>query len=416
MSINLNDFSIINGKKYKKCKEGKIRNPFTKRCIKNKNIILNTAAIKIQKFFKPIINRVTGNIEDRIRYYLLIKKFLNINKENNRKCLKLYKIVNNCPIYRIGNKIILKKQIGSSSAHGMVYLTTFRDKKIYKYACKITIATNKAILENKIQQQLTKAIVNCPHFPLLYGTYYCNHIIDTNDSFKNSRSISLPIEQNIKLYPKVVQNAIILNKDLLITFNELANGDLTDFLLNNINFNPNEVFNSLVQIYFSLMFYYQEIKMLHYDAHGGNFLYHKIKKGDYFHYNIYGKDYYLENLGYLWIIWDFEQSISFDKNDSKIKFDFNYVLNEYLPNSKKKASDYTGFNYYMYYINNNEIYEKMQMFVKDFKHIDVYKNKKKFPRLINKILNIFIKYNMILDILPKNAKIINKIPYSIKKI
>jgi hypothetical protein len=62
------------------------------------------------------------------------------------------------------------------------------------------------------------------------------------------------------------------------------------------------------------------------------FLYHKIKKGGYFHYNIYGKDYYLENLGYLWIIWDFELSISFDK---MIYFDFYSIVLEYLDYTKK---------------------------------------------------------------------------------
>jgi hypothetical protein len=257
------EYYIINGKKYKKCKEGQIRNLLTKRCNKIK-VSLNKKAKKIQNFLKPIINRVSANIEDRIRYYLLIKKFLNINIKNNRKCLKLYKIVNDKPIYQIGNKIILKEQIGSKSKNGIVYLATFRDKRIYKYACKITVATKDAVLDNKIQQQLTKLIVNCPHFPILYGTYYCNYILDFNDSVEKSKL------KNIKFYPKIVKNAIKSNKEILITFNELANGDLKTFLLKK-TINSNEIINSFVQIYFSLMFYYQEIKMLHYDAHAGNF-------------------------------------------------------------------------------------------------------------------------------------------------
>ena len=68
--INEN-YSIIDGKKYKKCKEGQIRNPLTKRCVKSKipkkEINLSQKAKKIQMFFKPLINRISANIEDRIR-------------------------------------------------------------------------------------------------------------------------------------------------------------------------------------------------------------------------------------------------------------------------------------------------------------------------------------------------------------
>ena len=94
----------------------------------------------------------------------------------------------------------------------MVYLTTFRDKKLFKYACKITIATNKALIENEIQEQLTRVVIKCPHFPILYGTYQCNYMLDFNDSFKNSKSDDIPIQQDIKLYPKIIQKAMDANK------------------------------------------------------------------------------------------------------------------------------------------------------------------------------------------------------------
>jgi hypothetical protein len=53
------------------------------------------------------------------------------------------------------------------------------------------------------------------------------------------------------------------------------------------------------------MFFSNYTNSIHNDCHSGNFLFHKIKPGGYFHYNIFGIDYYLENLGYLWVIWDF---------------------------------------------------------------------------------------------------------------
>ena len=322
--------------------------------------------------------------------------------------MKLYKIINKTPIFRIGNKIILKNRIGSESAHGMVYLTTFRDKKLFKYACKITIATNKALIENEIQEQLTRVVIKCPHFPILYGTYQCNYMLDFNDSFKNSKSDDIPIQQDIKLYPKIIQKAMLENKQLLITFNELASGDLNNFILNPTKFNSDEVFNALVQIYLSLMFYYQETRMMHCDAHGGNFLYHKIKKGGYFHYKLFDKDYYLENLGYLWIIWDFEQSIPFNNPNIPINIDFSYVLLSFLPNKKKQILDNKGWNTNIHYYNDEIIFNKIQVFSEDYYDITI---KSSLKKLINALLDLFLKHKMIYDKLPKNSTIINKTPY-----
>ena len=57
-----NTFEIINGRKYKKCKENQIRNPKTNRCI-------------------------NANIKDRIEYKNLLNKILNIDETNN--CMRI---------------------------------------------------------------------------------------------------------------------------------------------------------------------------------------------------------------------------------------------------------------------------------------------------------------------------------------
>ena len=73
------------------CPEGKILNPKTNRCIKINNN---------KKLYYPFINRINANI----------KKILNIDESNENYCIRLYKYDNEGkPIYRIGNKIILKK-------------------------------------------------------------------------------------------------------------------------------------------------------------------------------------------------------------------------------------------------------------------------------------------------------------------
>ena len=149
--INNDEYSIINGKKYKKCKEGQIRNPITNRCIKLKvpksipikskskspiQILSSKSSNKSQKIKKllnPFINRVSANIEDRLRYYFLIKKQLDLKKYKNKACINIYKIVDGKPIYRIGNNIIIKNKIGTDSINGIVFLSTLRNKykKLY---------------------------------------------------------------------------------------------------------------------------------------------------------------------------------------------------------------------------------------------------------------------------------------------
>jgi len=47
------------------------------------------------------------------------------------------------------------------------------------------------------------------------------------------------------------------------------------------------------------------VGFMHSDSHDGNFLYKKIHPGGYFHYKINEKNYYIPNLGYIWVIWDF---------------------------------------------------------------------------------------------------------------
>ena len=61
----------------------------------------------------------------------------------------------------------------------------------------------------------------------------------------------------------------------------------------------------IIQIFISMIFFQHYTKLVHYDTHGFNFLVHYIKDGGYYHYNIYGKDYYLKNTGYLIVINDF---------------------------------------------------------------------------------------------------------------
>jgi hypothetical protein len=88
---------------------------------------------------------------------------------------------------------------------------------------------------------------------------------------------------------------------------ELANSDLSKFLRTNDDLLDDElVKNTMQQIFISILSFHIYIKAIHTDAHWGNFLYHKIKPGGYIHYKIFNEDVYIKNMGYLWIIWDYQ--------------------------------------------------------------------------------------------------------------
>jgi len=484
-------YEIINGKKYKKCKDNQIRNPITMRCnnikpkqikpkqikpkqikpkeikptqiklkqIKHKEIKTNNlnssskkniAARIIQKKFKkfiyPFINRVSGNINDRIIYYNNITRYIKIDKKNNNYCMRFYKYdINNQPIFRIGTDIILKNKIGSDSVYGIVYLSSFRDKlkKLYKFATKITYLSNEIKNEILLLKKVNKLTINniCPHFPIIYGILNCDDFMNFYNSYNNFNNSNSKIDNNyisnLNLYPEFIKKNY--NKHLISIFNELANGDLKSFLLiyyhNNINF-----FNALAQIYISIMFFQFYTNYSHNDTHWGNFLYHKIKPGGYFHYKIYDKDYYIENIGFLWVIWDFGKSnkiIIKDIYDSYlIKSDFKRIINAF-------TYTYNSFNNYFRgwinfsdkeFYNGNDVLKFKNDFIKSINndyvitinkiYYDIFDNfiipidtnpsanniKKVF---YNNILDTLVRYNIIFNTIDKNANIINKKPFII---
>ena len=362
---------------------------------------------KIHKLFIPYIKRISANIIDRINYFNIMEKYLLSIKET-KNCLRLYNIDSktNKPIYRVGTKIILDKQIGTPSAYGIVFLAHFKSNvkygtkfdKLNKFAVKITNQTNSNKKEILILEKLTTEVKNlkCPHFPILYGALRCNN---SRAKSNNSDDYSIVKDKHNKkkLFPKLVNN----NKSLLIQLNELASGDLNYNLTSREN---TDIFNTITQILISIMFFQDRMQAYHKDTHAGNFLYHKIKSGGYFHYNIYGKDYYLENKGYLWVIWDFGLVKSFSETTIAINYDHKLIIN---------SIDYYIYNYNLLSSN-------------DYKNIELLLNLiSKYDNIHNSNLNLNENLNYeILDFLIKNvssfttikpSNIINNIPYIIEK-
>lgn len=401
----MDKYEIINGKKYKKCNDNQIKNLKTMRCnkikipkkkksvkqlsIKKLSLDKNNAAILIQrkmkKFLYPFVNRVTANIYNRVVYYKNLIRNIKLNPNRNNYCVKFYKLdKDKKPIFRIGNNIILKKKIGTSSSHGLVYLSTFRDKnkKLFKYAVKIIPITYKTLIEVKIINILNEAVIinKCPHFPISYGTTKCLLNDNVKSSFSGTyENPEIPIEIPLK------------NKDYLVYLTELANGDLETFI-NEVK-DSSLIDNAITQIYLSLLFYYKEIGTYHCDAHSGNFLYHKIKPGGYFHYKIGGVHYYLKNEGYLWVIWDFEQSVPLT---SKVS---NHNVQLTMGYDFKTVTAYFYNDNYKKYLNSSAI----------IKTVYDKNNYDKFYKFIISILNL--KIGTLKTRLSPNDRIINKSPY-----
>jgi len=392
------DYEIINGKKYKKCKENQIRNPLTRRCInKDKKTAKNLEKILEQRRPKSLIKYIkkrekklipikeeTPPIKDRILLYSKINKLLNIDVKRDDYCISL---ISKTPEYKIGD-IILKKQIGNSSMNGIVFYSNI---KRYELASKLVIENDNNKKEIEIFRLLTDAVIKrrCPHFPILYGDIFCNKFEDI---------------ENISYYPKIIR--MNKNKSYHLLLTELANGDLSNFM-KEMNKTDNIYLNTLVQVYLSLIFYYKETKCFHNDAHWDNFLYYKIDKGGYYHYEIFGENYYLENLGYLWVICDYDASIPFKKIEISLIKDFERIIYAFLP------SNYLGLIRLKNYKITSKALTKINYIHNTIRYYNEKYSQKGMQIMIIKLLKSFVKNGILKSSIKFGEKIINETPYKI---
>jgi hypothetical protein len=406
----------INPKTSRKIKEnGAVYKELEKKCliksVVNSETKKKEAVKKINKLFLPYVKRTSVNIIDRINYYIIIKKYL-LSIKNKNNCFKLYNYdeKTNKSIYRIGKNIILDKEIGSEGINGIVFLSHFKSNikygtrfdKLNKFAVKITNQSKNNKNEIKILKELTKKVMEfkCPHFPINYGYLECN---DNNDKISDEYSIVKDKQEIKKYFPKLINK----NKKLLIQINELAAGDLNNYLKEN-----KDILNTYVQIFLSILFFNICINAFHADIHLGNFLYHKIKPGGYFHYNIYGKDYYLENQGYLWVVWDFgliepfQNSKEINNNkfgniytEEPITYDYNNIFRMFDWAEEYLTKDFLN-------INNLLLKDVINKYKKEF-NFSLYK------QLSIEILEFLVK-NVSSFTTIKPSNLINKTPYIIR--
>jgi len=238
---------------------------------------------------------------------IILQEIKDINSSSKNKC--------------ISTKNNLNKYIKISNRIGTESVTASAYKACFPLNCKYSIAVKKVPLnETDIKYEKDpesiKALNNsfvwrelyylklcnllvknniCPHLPLVYDYYLCNHCVFDNKNL-------------LKNYPNSKNCALIIN--------ELADGDLKT-LLTKEKLPVDDIQIIYFQIYIALYCINKYFKMQHQDLHWGNVLYHKIPKGGYIKYIIQGEEILIPNRGYLIVLWDFERTKIKGKIDSK---------------------------------------------------------------------------------------------------
>jgi hypothetical protein len=339
--MNKDLYEIINGKKYKKCNDNQIRNLKTMRCVSKKGKIGSEILLLLKKeepkkeepkkeerkreisnndCIKWLLNKNKNPLTGRtitekgviykklnkecsplnekaikIQRFFLSKYKKLIYKSKSSKVSPFKKQIDNtsCIIKKgddliIDDKIKLIKKFGSDSSFGINYISSYIDDESFRFSSKIQYNTKEAKKELhllKILSDIRKKTNNL-NFPLLYNYTIC-------PSNKVGNRDELP--EFFKINKKT---------GYIIMFNELLLGDLKNYLYNIAKNDYNLWLNAIEQIYMCLASFHS-LGLNHNDSHYGNFLYKVIEKGGYFHYKINGDDYYIPNLGYVWVIWDF---------------------------------------------------------------------------------------------------------------
>jgi len=245
---------------------------------------------KIMSYFrkKDEIQQINIKEHDRNDKYIKIMNYFKDIKLKDEDCIHLTKIEKK---YILNNNIGLYKQIGTPSVYGVVYKSGNINKSyssIPKFVVKIQLNTSTFKHELNIIKKIMN-LNNIPLLPIIYKIIICNKLI------KDDR------------YPEPIKKATKINKKYTLILYELANGDLNSFLEKKQR-DYNIWKNCYEQIFMSIFLYHSMIGYPHFDTHSGNFLYRKIKPGGCFCYNINGINYYIENLGYVWMIWDYGNS------------------------------------------------------------------------------------------------------------
>jgi hypothetical protein len=253
-----------------------------------KKIIKNSSSKSLSSSSKIEIN---GYLSKRINAY---KEFMQ-NRENLKKC-------NN------DDNINNLKLVDRSSRLWVIF-----NANVKAIPVSITLSifdTNELLMKTIKDLSLSVLNGNTPHFQLYYMDIRCN--VDNIEKYNkllsdNYDKSKLPAMYNIKFYENLFYYC-----------------NLNEFIeKNNLNINDRLFVNAFSQCMLSIIYYYSYMSSKYDEIMGLNgisgedFICHKIEKGGYFKYEIYGKEYYIENLGYVFILSFLNRKSDIIKLDTK---------------------------------------------------------------------------------------------------
>lgn len=189
------------------------------------------------------------------------------------------------------NKIKELKKIGKGE-YGTVYKACFPN---IKKQCRFTLVKKKEEMEVENDKELVDFVNKSP-----------NNLAKVKEKFIEPYILYM---SNKLLNNKVTQNLPYLYgykiKEKYIEFvSEFANGGTFKNWVTKKR-SKEEIENAYFQIFHGLYCINKYLGVAHNDLHWDNVLVFNVKKGGIFRYRIRGVDYYVPNLGYVFIIWDF---------------------------------------------------------------------------------------------------------------
>lgn len=225
------------------------------------------------------------------KYETFMKSFMDLYSLKNPKTGN-YKYKNVLDIF--------KRSELSSGAEGIVYKSQFKGNKTGEYFIIKTINLKQI----KHDKGITRSEINVTP-DQIYTLFY------SNKSF-NKPSLTEIISATLTnqlVFQNICPNFVInyywdYKNNIVNLYNEYIN--FSDFHTWSKQKHSNEIwFNALFQIMYALTALKRHFNMLHTDLHMGNILVQKIKPGGHWIYKLDGVDYYVPNLGYIFLVSDF---------------------------------------------------------------------------------------------------------------
>jgi hypothetical protein len=223
------------------------------------------------------------------------------------------------------NTLLKQSYIGEDSAEGEIMTTCYprvlnengqyecaedNVTVVVKLVALSTIAETSELISLRLCQKLVIDKI-CPNLPLLINHFECNDCL-----FKNKRLKQLS------------------KKNCYIYLMDFVNGG-TLWNWGEKKRSTAEWYNMYFQVFVGLYALQKYFNMSHHDLHPDNIMFYSIQPGGYWKYIIDDNTYYLPNLGFIFILWDFSFGLiptyTLDVNLETIE---NIQLDDALRNAK----------------------------------------------------------------------------------